>query len=173
MSHGGLKLVLAGPVGSGKTTALRSLADSEPVSTEMPLLDGAMGDKTTTTVALDFATVMLEDGTPLQMFGLPGQEHFSHMRSIILNGALGVVLLLSGDAPDVAADCVHWLSVIRDIDQEMPLVIGITKTDVSPHFRMDRIRKAVRDNPIPAFTIDARDREQTRQLVRALLLTMG
>ena len=175
MYQQGFKFVLAGPVGAGKTTALRSLSDIEPVSTEMPLSDGPMGEKTTTTVALDFAAIMLDDGTPLQLFGLPGQEHFSHMRGIVMNGALGAIVLLPGDDPRIAEECAHWVGVVADIDAELPLVIGITKTDVAPHFRMDRIRRTLggRMPPIPVFTIDAREREQAAQLVRALLLQLG
>lgn len=167
-----LKLVLAGPVGAGKTTMLRSLADSPPVSTEMPLSDGPMGEKTTTTVALDFATVMLDDGTPLQMFGLPGQEHFSHMRDIVMQGALGVILMLAGDAPEIAEDCAYWLDAIAQIDADARVIIGITRTDKATAFRMDTVRRALADRAatIPAFTLDARNREQAEHLVRALLL---
>lgn len=168
----GFKFVLAGPVGAGKTTALRALSDIAPVSTEMPLSDGPMGEKTTTTVALDFAAIMLDDGTPLQLFGLPGQEHFSHMRHIVLNGASGVMVLLRGDDPDIAGQCAHWVRVILDIDDALPLVVGITHTDTSPGFRMDLVRNALahRQPPVPVLTIDAREREQVAQLVRALLL---
>ncbi len=168
----GLKLVLAGPVGAGKSTSLRVLSDIAPVSTEMPLSDGPMGEKTTTTVALDFAAIVLDDGTPLQMFGLPGQEHFSHMRGIVMNGALGVILLLRGDSADIAGDCAHWVSTVQEIDPDMAIVIGITRTDLAADFRMNEVRRALagRLPPIPVFTIDARDREQASQLVRALLL---
>lgn len=167
----GLKFVLAGPVGAGKTTTLRSLSDIAPVSTEMPLSDGPMGEKTTTTVALDYAAVLLDDGTPLQLFGLPGQEHFSHMRQIVIEGALGVIVLLAGDDPDVAGQCLHWVNVVGDIDPDLPVVIGVTKTDLAPGFRMDLIRQALAGRtPVPVFTIDARERDQATQLVRALLL---
>lgn len=172
MQDAGLKFVVAGPVGAGKTTILRSLSDTPPVSTEMPLADGPMGDKTTTTVALDFATVLLDDGTPLQMFGLPGQEHFSHMRDIVMVGALGVLLLLSASDPDLPGQCRHWISVVRGIDARVPVVVGITRTDVVPGFRMDAIRHALPGSRVPVFTIDARDRGQSSQLVRALLLQL-
>ena len=174
MYQQGFKFVLAGPVGAGKSTALRTLSDIAPVSTEMPLSDGPMGDKTTTTVALDFATILLDDGTPLQLFGLPGQEHFSHMRDIVMRGALGTLVLLRGDDPDIAAHCAHWVRIVADIDADMPLAIGITRTDLAPHFRMDTVRRAIagRMPPVPVMTIDAREREQVSQLVRALLLMM-
>ena len=60
------------------------------------------------------------------------------------------------------------------IDADLPLAIGITRTDMAPHFRMDTIRHALagRMPPVPVMTIDAREREQVSQLVRALLLMM-
>ena len=168
-----VKLVIAGPVGAGKTTTIRSLADCEPVSTEMPMLDGPMGDKTTTTVALDFAPIILEDGTPLFLYGLPGQMHFSHMRSIVLQGAVGIILLLDAQG-DIAGDCAHWLASIREIDAEAPVVVGITKSEVAPDFCMGRVREVIArcGAPVPAFTFDARDREQATHLVRALLVSI-
>ncbi len=175
MSFESAKLVFAGPVGAGKTTSIRSLSDSAPVSTEMPMTDGAMGDKTTTTVALDFSMILLDDGTPLHIYGLPGQEHFSHMRPIVLEGAVGVIVVLPGDSEDIEGACEHWLRSMRDIAPEIALVIGITRTDLSRDFRMDTVRRAVRrcGNPVPVFTFDARDREQCSHLVRALLLSLG
>lgn len=169
-----LKLVLAGPVGAGKTTALRTLSDIAPVSTEMPLSTGPMGEKTTTTVALDFSAVMLDDGTPLHLYGLPGQEHFAHMREIVMNGALGAIVLLAGDDPAIAEHCAHWVQVIARIDAAMPVVIGITRTDLAGDFRMDTVRRALAGTtpPIPVFTVDVRERDQAAQLVRALLLVI-
>ncbi|NOT86789.1 MAG: hypothetical protein HOP03_01240 [Lysobacter sp.] len=174
MSFDSAKLVFAGPVGAGKTTAIRSLSDFEPVSTEMPLTDGPMGEKTTTTVALDFAPVSLEDGTPLHLYGLPGQEHFSHMRPIVMAGAVGVIVVLPGDNARISDECERWLRTIRDITTDAGVVIGITRTDLVGNFRMDTIRDAVRrcGPPVPVFTFDARDREQTSHLVRALLLSL-
>ncbi|MCW8194590.1 GTP-binding protein [Proteobacteria bacterium 005FR1] len=170
-----LKLVIAGPVGAGKTTAIRSLADMEPVSTEMALTDGAMGEKTTTTVALDFSTVLLDDGTPLLVYGLPGQERFDHMRPIVISGAVGVIVLLDGSDAKVTTDCEHWLDAVRSIDPTLPVVVGVTKTDTTANFHMGQLREVVQRSglPIPVFTVDARDREQTAHLVRALLVSLG
>lgn len=166
------KLVMAGPVGAGKTTAIGSISDGEPISTEMPLSDGPMGDKTTTTVALDFATVMLDDGTPLFIYGLPGQEHFSHMREIVLEGALGAIIVLDGTDENIAVECDRWVMAIKDIAPDLPAVVGVTKTELAPRFDMSAIRSRLRERQlnIPVFTIDARDREQVSHLVRALLL---
>ena len=172
--HAVAKLVFAGPVGAGKTSAIRAVTDREPITTEMPLSEGATGDKTTTTVALDFSTATLEDGTPLFVYGLPGQERFAFMRRILLEGAFGVVVLLDGSDAGIADACEHWLRDIREIRADMAIVVGITHTDRVPTFTLAPVRDAIRrcGSPVPIFTFDARDRAQTIHLVRALLATM-
>ncbi len=174
MDSSSLKLVLAGPVGAGKSTAIRALADDEPVSTEMPMSEGAIGDKTTTTVALDFATVQLDDGQPLLVYGLPGQAYFAHMRAIVLDGAVGALLLLNGRDPDVAGACREWLRSLRELEPDLAIVIGITHTEHLESFDTRAVQAVARSMgpPIPIFTFDARDRDQTAHLVRALLLAM-
>lgn len=168
-----LKLVFAGPVGAGKTTAIRSISDTPPIATEMPLTDGPMGDKLTTTVSFDFSTVMLDESTPLLVYGLPGQAHFAFMRNIVLEGALGVVIVLNGASDGLLEDCEHWLASITAIAVDLPVVVGITQTDRASTFNLRAVRDAIRRShglPIPILTFDARDREQTSNLVRALLV---
>lgn len=165
------KLVLAGAMGAGKSTAIAALADAPPVSTEMPIVDGIRGSKTTTTVALDFATAMLEDGTPLFLYGLPGQDHLSFMRPIVLEGALGALMMLDGRDPDLPATCQEWLDSLHDHDPALPLAIGITHTDLVGDFSLEPLRALLHERRVrvPAFTVDARDRAQMAHLVRALL----
>lgn len=166
------KLVLVGPVGAGKTTLLGSITGVAPVSTEMPLTDGATAAKSTTTVALDFSSVVLDDGTPLLVYGVPGQAHFSFMRPILLDGALGAIMVLNGAAPGLAQHCEHWLDEILETHRDMPVVIGITHTDLAPDFDLRRTRDSVRRRraSIPVFTLDVRRRDHSIHLVRALLV---
>lgn len=171
---GTIKLVLAGPVGAGKTTAIRAIADSDPISTEMPLTTGALGDKTTTTVAFDFATIMLDDGTPVMVYGLPGQEHYAFMRPIVLAGAIGVLVLLDAREQGLAGEAARWLRAMIEIDPGLGVVIGITHSDCVRDFTLAPVRAALRQlgRAIPVFTFDARIREQALHLVRALLVSV-
>lgn len=171
MSLDSIKLVLAGPVGAGKSTAIRSISDTAPVSTEMPLLEGGHGDKTTTTVAMDFATIHLDGEPPLFVYGLPGQDHFAFMRSIILEGALGIILLLNAADARIAEECRLWLESLRSTHPDIPVVIGITHADCNMAFSLGDIRAVLRarGEMLPAFTVDARNRQQMSQLVRALI----
>ena len=56
------KLVFAGPVGSGKTTAIQALSDIEVVRTEANASDEVQRLKKTTTVAMDYGLMKLASG---------------------------------------------------------------------------------------------------------------
>ena len=169
------KLVFVGPMGAGKTTAITSIADSPPISTDMPMCGPARGDKTSTTVALDFAAVQIEGEHSVFLYGCPGQDHFEFMRPILLRGALGVIVVLDGSDAEVVDHCCYWVRIVADFDAALPLVVGITRTDEAPQFDLTSVRKALRAQGVtaPVFTFDARDRQQATQLVRALLLMLA
>lgn len=169
-----VKLVIAGPVGAGKTTTIRTLSDAEPVSTEMPMTEPAMGDKTTTTVAFDFSTVMLDDGQPLFIYGLPGQERFEHMWSIVLEGAFGVLLVLDASDKALEIECLRWLKALETYAPDIPVVIGLTKTDLLELPNQRQLRSVLAENGIllPVFSFDARNRPQADHLIRALLASL-
>jgi uncharacterized protein len=175
MNSDAAKIVFAGPVGAGKTSAITAVSDSPPLSTEVPLLADTGLDldaaKTTTTLALDFSTVALADGTVVQVFGLPGQDYLDFMRPILLEGAIGVILLLNGRSPRLEADCRDWLESLHGINDGLPILIGITQTEHAVHFNLPAIRRlaAQVDHRLPVLTLDAREPEQCRQLLRALL----
>src|SRR5262245_30126910 len=78
-----LKIVFAGPMGAGKTTAICAISDVPPVSTEVRNTDQRVCAKEATTVALDFGQLRLEDGTVVMLYGTPGQERFSFMWDIL------------------------------------------------------------------------------------------
>jgi uncharacterized protein len=167
------KIVILGPIGAGKTTAIRSITDGDPVSTEMPMLDGASGAKTTTTVALDFSSVELDDGTPLLVYGVPGQEHYSFMWPLILTGALGAIVLLDARDAGIEGTCDAWLARVAEHAPDAMLVVGVTHTDIASAFTLAGLRRVVKrfHRAVPVFTLDARDRAQIHQLMRALVVS--
>jgi uncharacterized protein len=120
-----LKLVIAGPVGAGKTTLIQSLSESEVVNTD-ELASEDIG-KTHTTVAMDFGTLTL-DGIPIHLFGTPGQDRFDFMWEILCEGALGLILLVSGDQPK---DFPHAQKILEFITSRIPVpfLVGVTRQD--------------------------------------------
>lgn len=164
------KLVFAGPVGAGKSTAISAISDVAPVTTEQPLSEGAMGDKTTTTVALDYSFLNM-DGEILHLYGLPGQEQLGFMRDIILQGAYGVVLLL--DASDSAIETLakQWLSSLLAIEKNIKLVVAVTKSETSVDFSLNALREVVKEfvPTAPIISIDPREADDVKQVLQVLV----
>ena len=96
-----VKLLIAGGFGVGKTplvravTEIKSLHTEEYISQQGADTDPLVGvtDKQTTTVALDFGRITIDDDIVLYLFGTPGQERFWFMWDELAYGAAGVVIL--------------------------------------------------------------------------------
>ncbi|MBT2116906.1 ATP/GTP-binding protein [Dyella sp. LX-66] len=170
-----MKLLFAGPVGAGKSTAIRAISDTPPISTDVPWSDAVAGGKTTTTVAFDYSSIRLDEHSTLHLYGLPGQEQFNFMSAVIAPGAIGVVLLLDGSSSEVVQDGVHQVRRMKRLFPGLQCVIGVAKTDLSPHFSLGELYQAVLTEGCnaPIFTIDPRNRGEVTQLVRALLMLVG
>lgn len=121
-----LKLVVAGPVGAGKTSFVQSLSETEVVDTN-ELASEDIG-KAFTTVAMDFGTLVL-DSQPIYLFGTPGQDRFDFMWDVLCEGALGLVILVAGDKP---SDFPHARRILEFITSRVPVpfVMGVTRQDL-------------------------------------------
>jgi len=169
-----IKLLFIGPVGAGKTAAIRAISDAPPVSTDVPWTEPATDGKSTTTAVFDYSTVRLDQGDVLHVYGLPGQERLNFMGPIVGRGALGGILLLDASSPVLQEDCVQSIKGLKRISPNLKFVIGVTKTDISPGFCMNTMRRLMQQMSLsaPIFSIDSRDRAQVIQLVRTLLLVL-
>ena len=128
----GLKLVFAGSMGAGKTTAIRAISEIEPISTEVENSDRSEFDKVHTTVAMDYGEVTLASGEKLGLYGTPGQLRFDFMWEIVATGALGIVVLIDNSRPDPMADLTRYLSVFRAHAQIGAIVVAIGRMDTHP-----------------------------------------
>src|SRR5690348_3921237 len=79
-----VKLVVAGGFGVGKTTAVSQVSEIPVLTTEAAMTEvaaaidrtGEVPEKVTTTVALDFGRISIDDEILLYLFGTPGQDRF-------------------------------------------------------------------------------------------------
>lgn len=165
------KLVFVGGMGAGKTTAVRSISDVEPVSTEMPLSEDAHGDKQETTVALDYSSIELDDGELLHVYGVPGQRYLDFMWPMVCEGALGIIVLVSAANEDPLGSSLELLREFSRLAPQASLAVGMTHTDqhselLIPDFRQALFAEGFR---LPVMRVDARDTAQVTFLVRSLL----
>ncbi|WP_026299153.1 GTP-binding protein [Deinococcus aquatilis] len=123
--HRPLKVVVAGPVGAGKTTFVQTISETAVIATDVEASEDI--GKLNTTVAFDFGTLRL-DGQELHLYGTPGQDRFSFMWEVLCEGALGLVLLVAGDRPQ---DFLHARNILDFITSRnpIPFLVGVTRQD--------------------------------------------
>ncbi|HVX42925.1 MAG TPA: ATP/GTP-binding protein [Mycobacteriales bacterium] len=161
------KIVIAGGFGAGKTTLVGSVSEIPPLTTEAVITKAsaeidnleATPDKATTTVAMDFGRVTLDEDLILYLFGTPGQQRFWFMWDDLVRGAIGAVILVDSRRLD---DCFSALDFFED--RQMPYVIGLNCFDGVLHHQIEDVREAMAiDAQIPIIPCDARQRASTKQ----------
>ena len=171
MSDQQFKIILAGSVGSGKTTAIAGISDIEPFSTEELATDEVSDIKETTTVAMDYGQMVLDDGTVIHLYGTPGQGRFDFMWDIVGLGALGVIILINNASENPLGQLDSYFEVFHSNIETHCVVVGVTFTDQYPAPDINSYRDHVSkySEKVPVFTLDARDGDMVRMLARTLL----
>lgn len=166
-------ILFAGPMGAGKTTAIRSLSDIEVVSTEAFNHDQVTAAKETTTVALDYGEISITSGEKIRLYGVPGQRRFDFMWSILKERAYGLLMLINADALQLEAGFREHLEAFREVVERGGVVIGITRTDVHRGDVLARVQEVAKqvfpNRATPVFEVDARDSTQMRVMLMTLI----
>lgn len=168
------KIVFAGPVGSGKTTAIQSLSDIEVVSTEAKASDEVRKLKPTTTVAMDYGLMKLGNGDQVRLYGAPGQQRFDFMWDILTENALGLVVLVSAAGEDPVADLRLYLTAFHALIDRTAVVVGVTHTDRGDVAVRQRLIDEMSQQGIAPCVMDAdaRSRPDVSMLVKSLLFSI-
>ena len=166
-----VKIVIAGGFGVGKTTAVAAISDVPPLSTEAAItsvaadidLTGAVPAKTTTTVALDFGRVDIDEGMVLYLFGTPGQDRFGFFWDDLIRGALGALVVVDTRRITDSYPAVDYFE-----QTDIPFVVAVNLFDGSDEHGDDDVRDALALDPaVPLVRMDARDdRTCTEALIR-------
>ena len=168
----GLKVVVVGGFGVGKTTLVGSVSEIRPLSTEEVMTQAGVGiddregvrTKTTTTVAFDFGRITLDDEMVLYLFGAPGQERFWFLWDRLFAGTLGAVVLV-----DTRRLADSWYAIDRLEQHGLPFIVARNNFD-EPDHSLEQVRQALSLDPgVPLIDCDARKKESSRDVLIALV----
>ncbi|MGW2795372.1 GTP-binding protein [Streptomyces sp. NPDC001251] len=168
----GLKIVVVGGFGVGKTTMVRSVSEIRPLNTEETMTKAGeavddlagVGTKTATTVAFDFGRITLDAHNVLYLFGAPGQERFWFLWDRLFAGTLGAVVLV-----DTRRLADSWYAIDRLEHHGTPFVVACNDFGGPAHTE-EQVREAL-DLPaeVPLLRCDARARESSKTVLIALV----
>ncbi|MCX4582102.1 ATP/GTP-binding protein [Streptomyces sp. NBC_01481] len=168
-----VKVVIVGGFGVGKTTLVGSVSEIRPLTTEETMTQAGVGvddtagveRKTSTTVAMDFGRISINEELVLYLFGTPGQERFWFLWRGLFEGALGAVVLVDTRRLEVSFDVIGRLE-----ERGVPFVVAVNSFPDAPGYPLDEVRGAL-DLPdsVPIVACDARTRASSRDVLMTLM----
>ncbi len=168
----GVKIVIVGGFGVGKTTLVRSVSEIRPLSTEETMTEAGRGIDSTaglsgklrTTVAFDFGRVSLTDEVVLYLFGAPGQRRFWYLWDRLFAGTLGAVVLV-----DTRRIEDSWYAIDRLEQYGMPFVVARNNFP-GPLHDLGELREALSiSDAVPVVDCDARRRDSAKHVLITLV----
>jgi uncharacterized protein len=165
---------VVGSFGVGKTTLIGSVSDIVPLRTEETMTVASKGiddlagleDKMTTTVAMDFGRITLNQDVVLYLFGMPGQRRFWDLWDGLADGAVGALVLVDTRRLAGSFEVLDQMEVRKD---NLPFAVAVNVFPDSHMHSIEELRQALDLLPeTPIVRCDARDRNSSARALAAL-----
>lgn len=167
-----VKMVVTGPFNAGKTEFIRSVSEIDVVSTERKISSAAERVKESTTVAMDFGRITVDDDLVLYLFGTPGQKRFDFMWEILSEGMLGFIVMVDSTRPETFREARSILETFRAY-APTPYIVAANKQDKPDAWDIDDMRLALRLDPkVKLMPCVATNKESVKNALLELLYSI-
>ena len=167
-----VKMVITGPFNAGKTEFISSVSEIDVVSTDRKISSQVERIKDTTTVAMDFGRITVDNDLVLYLFGTPGQKRFDFMWEILSEGMLGFIVMVDSTRPETFREARSILETFRAY-APTPYVVAANKQDCEDAWDLDDMRIALRLNHrMKLVNCVARDKESVKSVLLELLYSI-
>ena len=166
------KVLITGPVGAGKTTAICSASDIEPIVTDAISTDESKKKSGKSTVAMDYGVISMEAWQKIHLYGTPGQERFNFMWDVLsAKKGIGLILLLDNSRPDPLHDMRYYLNAFSQYISATHIVIGVTQMDIKDDVTIEDYQQHLNKSQFKSaiFPVDARVKKDIVMLIQVLL----
>lgn len=163
------RIALIGPMGIGKTTAIRALCGEETVDCDVINLDRSAHAKEMTTVGADFGEVEMGDGERLQLYGCPGQGRFDFVRQWVLSVSIGAFIMVDVNDEHAVEDTARLLGEV-EAAASRPLALILCARPATPE-QIDAFSAGLAQagcRVIPIVHADPRDGDQMLDALQVL-----
>lgn len=170
-----LKIVVTGPFATGKTTLIKTISQVTVLGTDREVTDETRVIKRSTTVAMDFGKITVDEGACLHLFGTPGQQRFDVMWEILSEGMAAFILLVRADMAASLGEASSILETFRGF-ADVPFVVGVTHAENVP-VRGKDILSGVRHSlgvghAVPVVICDPRSRDDVKEVLLSALMSV-
>jgi small GTP-binding protein len=168
-----VKMVVTGPFSAGKTQFIQSVSEIDVVATERKVTNRSENAiKDTTTVAMDFGRITVDEDLVLYLFGTPGQKRFDFMWEILSEGMLGFIVMVDSTRPETFREARSILETFRAY-APTPYVVAANKQDVKDAWDLDDMRHALRlDAKMKLLPCVATNKKQVKVVLLEMLYTI-
>jgi hypothetical protein len=167
-----VKMVVTGPFSAGKTAFIQSISEIDVVSTERKISREDERIKETTTVAMDFGRITVDDDLVLYLFGTPGQKRFDFMWEILSEGMLGFIVVVDSARPETFREAKGILQTFRAY-APTPYVVAANKQDREDAWTVEDLRIALKlEKKVKMLPCVATDRETVKKVLLELLYSI-
>ena len=164
-----VKIVVTGPFNSGKTEFIQTVSEIDVVSTERKITAEAEKVKESTTVAMDFGRITVDEELVLYLFGTPGQKRFDFMWEILSEGMLGFIVMVDSTRPETFREARRILETFRAY-APTPYIVAANKQDRDDAWDIEDMRITLRiDKNVQLMPTIALDKESVKTVLISLL----